>query len=274
MVSHAWPASRCGTLEAAFSHLVRADWIVPSGGRYRFAEPIEREEILAKMSARRRRRGHLAVARALRELESRRGRRPSFRRAFHLQRGGGPRGAPLDPARHAASVWRAQGTPTAWRRWPAGGWRPSTSRRRPRGTSTRCSWRRSPGPPIDWASEPSSERRSRGSRSSTWTSSGAPRRGPGSTFSTRASPSAGASSGSPGGCCATPRGSRTARRARALEHTTTAPSWSWTGRRSPASPGGSRSSSVTSTRPVGGRGRRRTWLRTRSPAPRRAFLTP
>lgn len=87
VVSNAWNGVPVGTLEAAFSNLVRADWIVPSGGRYRFAEPIERDEILAKMSARRRRRGHLAVARALRELESRRGRRPSFRRAFHLREG-------------------------------------------------------------------------------------------------------------------------------------------------------------------------------------------
>jgi tetratricopeptide (TPR) repeat protein len=87
VVSSAWSSVPVGTLEAAFGHLVRADWIVPSGGRYRFAEPIERDEILAKMSARRRRRGHLAVARALRELETRRGRRPSFRRAFHLREG-------------------------------------------------------------------------------------------------------------------------------------------------------------------------------------------
>ncbi len=87
LVSRAWGGVPRGTLEAAFSHLVRAGWIVPSGGRYRFAEPIEREEILAKMSPGRRRRGHLAVARALGELEANRGMRPSFRRAFHLREG-------------------------------------------------------------------------------------------------------------------------------------------------------------------------------------------
>ncbi|MBL6757155.1 MAG: AAA family ATPase [Planctomycetes bacterium] len=87
VVANAWDGVPVGTREAAFSHLVRTEWIVPSGSRYRFAEPIERDEILAKMSARRRRRGHLAVARALRELETRRGRRPSFRRAFHLREG-------------------------------------------------------------------------------------------------------------------------------------------------------------------------------------------
>ena len=87
VVSHAWAGVPIGTLEAAFSHLVRTGWIVPSGGRYRFAEPIEREEILAKISPGRRRRGHLAVARALSQLEVRRGLRPSFRRAFHLREG-------------------------------------------------------------------------------------------------------------------------------------------------------------------------------------------
>lgn len=87
VVAAAWSGVPVGTLEAALGNLVRAEWIVPSGGRYRFSEPIERDEILAKMSVRRRRRGHLAVARALHELESRRGRRPSFRRAFHLREG-------------------------------------------------------------------------------------------------------------------------------------------------------------------------------------------
>ena len=63
------------------------DWIVPSGPRYRFAEPVEREELLARTAPRRARRAHLAVARALVELESQRGRRPSFQRAFHLREG-------------------------------------------------------------------------------------------------------------------------------------------------------------------------------------------
>ena len=87
LVSRAWGGVPVGTLEAVFSHLVRTGWVVPSGGRYRFAEPIEREEILARMSPERRRRGHLAVARALSELEAQRGMRPSFRRAFHLREG-------------------------------------------------------------------------------------------------------------------------------------------------------------------------------------------
>lgn len=88
LVSRAWAGTRGGALEAAFGRLVRMDWIVPSGARYRFSEPVEREEILAKITPRRARRGHLAVAQALHDLEVRRGRRPSFRRAFHLREGG------------------------------------------------------------------------------------------------------------------------------------------------------------------------------------------
>ena len=87
LVAAAWPGARAVPLERTLETLVRMDWIVPSGPRYRFAEPVEREELLARTAPRRARRAHLAVARALVELESQRGRRPSFQRAFHLREG-------------------------------------------------------------------------------------------------------------------------------------------------------------------------------------------
>ncbi|MGD2017214.1 MAG: AAA family ATPase [Planctomycetota bacterium] len=87
LVAQAWPGPHEVPLETTFAALVRMGWLVPSGPRYRFAEPVEREELLSLMAPGRARRGHLAVAVALEQLERQRGRRPSFRRAFHLREG-------------------------------------------------------------------------------------------------------------------------------------------------------------------------------------------
>lgn len=88
IVEEAWPAAGARERSDALAELVRAGWIVSSGGAYRFAHPIEREEALAHVAPRRLVRAHLAVADALTRLEETHGRRPSYRRAYHLREAG------------------------------------------------------------------------------------------------------------------------------------------------------------------------------------------
>ncbi|MEM1453209.1 MAG: AAA family ATPase [Planctomycetota bacterium] len=88
LVAAAWPRSRARDRDAVFAQLVQSDWLVPAGSRYRFTEPVEREETLAQASERRLRRAHAAVARALAETEEAEGVAPTYRRAFHLREAG------------------------------------------------------------------------------------------------------------------------------------------------------------------------------------------
>ncbi|MEM9802460.1 MAG: AAA family ATPase [Planctomycetota bacterium] len=85
LVARAWPRASAARREASYAELVRTNWIVASGARYRFAEPVEREETLACMPPKRLTRAHRAVAHALAEEEREAHRVASFRRAFHLR---------------------------------------------------------------------------------------------------------------------------------------------------------------------------------------------
>lgn len=88
LVARAWPRSRATERDAAFARLVRAGWLVAAGSRYRFAEPVEREETLAQTGAERLKRTHAAVARAIAEVEDDAHQVPSYRRAYHLREAG------------------------------------------------------------------------------------------------------------------------------------------------------------------------------------------
>jgi len=88
LVARAWPRSRATERDAAFARLVRAGWLVAAGSRYRFAEPVEREETLAQTGAERLKRTHAAVARAITAVEDGAHQVPSYRRAYHLREAG------------------------------------------------------------------------------------------------------------------------------------------------------------------------------------------
>ena len=81
-----WRGSSIATRLCA--ELVREDWLAPAGRSFRFAHPVEREETIQRTGPARLRRHHRAVARALARAEARLGRRPSYRRAFHLREAG------------------------------------------------------------------------------------------------------------------------------------------------------------------------------------------
>ncbi|MFT7076014.1 MAG: tetratricopeptide (TPR) repeat protein [Planctomycetota bacterium] len=85
LLALAWPKACASSRDAAISGLVRNGWLVAAGSRYRFAHPVDREETLNRVPARRQRRAHAALGTALSAQESTRGRRPSYRRAFHLR---------------------------------------------------------------------------------------------------------------------------------------------------------------------------------------------
>lgn len=87
-IAEAWPAARIVDRDAALAELVREDWLAPAGRSFRFAHPIEREETIQRTSPARLQRHHRAVARALERAEARLGRRPTYRRAFHLREAG------------------------------------------------------------------------------------------------------------------------------------------------------------------------------------------
>lgn len=84
-IGEAWPTPRVVDRDAALAELVREDWLVPAGRSFRFAHPVEREETIQRTGPVRLRRHHRAVARALARAEVRHGRRPTYRRAFHLR---------------------------------------------------------------------------------------------------------------------------------------------------------------------------------------------
>ncbi|MCK6447020.1 MAG: AAA family ATPase [Planctomycetes bacterium] len=73
-------------VDAMLARLVRAEWLVPAGGRYRFARPALREAVYRGLGDARKRRLHSLAAAALAPT---RGRRMSlddaFQRAFHLR---------------------------------------------------------------------------------------------------------------------------------------------------------------------------------------------
>ncbi len=80
--SHASRAS----VDAMLGRLVRADWLVPVGARYRFARPALREAVYLSMPASRRRRMHASAARALAaSAPKRRLLSEEYQRAFHLR---------------------------------------------------------------------------------------------------------------------------------------------------------------------------------------------
>ena len=87
-IGEAWPTTRVVDRDAALAELVREDWLAPAGRSFRFAHPVEREETIQRTGPARLRRHHRAVARALARAEARLGRRPSYRRAFHLREAG------------------------------------------------------------------------------------------------------------------------------------------------------------------------------------------
>ncbi|MEC8511334.1 MAG: AAA family ATPase [Planctomycetota bacterium] len=87
-IGEAWPTLRVVDRDAALAELVREDWLAPTGRSFRFAHPVEREETIQRTGPARLRRHHLAVARALAGAEARLGRRPTYRRAFHLREAG------------------------------------------------------------------------------------------------------------------------------------------------------------------------------------------
>lgn len=84
-ITEAWPTARLGPRDEALGDLVRDEWLTSSGRSFRFAHPIEREEVLSCARDERLRRHHAAVAGALARLEERRERRPTYRRAYHLR---------------------------------------------------------------------------------------------------------------------------------------------------------------------------------------------
>ncbi|MCE9594628.1 MAG: protein kinase [Planctomycetes bacterium] len=73
-------------IDSILAKLVRAEWLVPAGGRYRFARPALREAVYRGLGEARKRRLHALAAAALAPL---RGKRMSledaFQRAFHLR---------------------------------------------------------------------------------------------------------------------------------------------------------------------------------------------
>ncbi len=85
LLTLAWPRTDAIRRDSAIAGLVRSGWLVPAGGRYRFAHPVDREETLARVPERRERRGHAALSSALAAQEKSRNRRPSYRRAYHLR---------------------------------------------------------------------------------------------------------------------------------------------------------------------------------------------
>ena len=87
VLNAAWPRARAAVRDGCLAELVREGWLVASGAHYRFAHPVEREETLELASDRRLVHAHRAVARALAAAEKALGRRPTYRRAYHLREG-------------------------------------------------------------------------------------------------------------------------------------------------------------------------------------------
>ncbi|MCC6408746.1 MAG: hypothetical protein IT453_16410, partial [Planctomycetes bacterium] len=73
-------------IDAILARLVRAEWLVPAGGRYRFARPALREAVYRGLGDARKRRLHALAAAALAPARGKRlSLEDAFQRAFHLR---------------------------------------------------------------------------------------------------------------------------------------------------------------------------------------------
>lgn len=82
-----FPDATPAELDGALASFVAGGWLVPDGGRFRFAGPAQREVVLDRMPAEQRTRIHAAAARALAELSEDPG-SVDFERAYHLRAAG------------------------------------------------------------------------------------------------------------------------------------------------------------------------------------------
>jgi len=85
----AFPETPRAEIEDVLGRLVRAEWIIPVGPRFRFARPVLRDAVYRSISEERRRRLHGIAARTLGATRARRiSAASAFQRAFHLRAAG------------------------------------------------------------------------------------------------------------------------------------------------------------------------------------------
>lgn len=85
----AFPETPRAEIEDVLGRLVRAEWIVPVGSRFRFARPVLRDSVYRSIAVDRKKRLHLAAARTLGATHERRTSiATAFQRAFHLRAAG------------------------------------------------------------------------------------------------------------------------------------------------------------------------------------------